>query len=275
MIEDLFKILSVYFFFEKKLAKFLCKREKAGAFATSLIDWFIYVINSTPCFLHGVLKQSDMKYSRICLMFTLVLWTFTINAHFDNYLTNSNIREFIELQELIDLNDINAALMANGVLVAQNVIETNLLATNNIILNTLVQDVDLDSPDRQNLFVIAMLTPYIGGEGVYSARAMLGIDPEDYNLPYRKGKTITEDSTRHNNLVKVYPNPANNQIIIEIPSVENMYIEIFDVYGKFVSGYPLSKIKNLLDISTFSKGVFIFKITNLNGVVESGKFIKL
>lgn len=82
-------------------------------------------------------------------------------------------------ENLFCLND-------NKMEVTQIIIETNKKVANDVYLSALSKDIEFDQTQRDALFAIASLTPYIGGEGVYSARVMLGLDPDDLNLPYRK-----------------------------------------------------------------------------------------
>ena len=129
----------------------------------------------------------------------------------------------------------------------------------------------MDSTDRQNLFAIAMLTPYVGGEGVYTTRAMLGIDPEDYNLPYRKGRPQDSIDVSGEEEVNVYPNPANSIITFETNCESVYYIEIYDIYGKQIGNY--SSHKKLIDLDISS--VCFYKVYGQMGIIKSGKFIKL
>ncbi|MCF8296889.1 MAG: T9SS type A sorting domain-containing protein [Saprospiraceae bacterium] len=59
----------------------------------------------------------------------------------------------------------------------------------------------------------------IGKEGVYTARVMLGLDPEDLNLPYRKKNPYPDtERSRNVNELTIYPNPTTNEITIELSS---------------------------------------------------------
>ncbi|MCF8296887.1 MAG: T9SS type A sorting domain-containing protein [Saprospiraceae bacterium] len=141
----------------------------------------------------------------------------TAYINFYNYRVNSTIAEFTEIQDLIDEGDINQALMENGIVVAQTVIEVNKQVTNDIYLNALANDIEFDQTQYDALFAIASLTPYVGGEGVYSARVMLGLDPDDLNLPYRK-KNPYPDTERSRSVyeLKIFPNPTQNEITIDL-----------------------------------------------------------
>ena len=160
-------------------------------------------------------------------------------------------------------------------LVAQNVIETNIQATNDIYLNTLAQDVELDSIDRQNLFAIAMLTPYVGGEGVYAARAMLGIDPEDYNLPYRIGRPLDSTVIVEINGVKLYPNPTDNRLTIEFDNkIETVQIIIYNLLGKEVINKSIYNQTSTIDLIKLKSGIYFYKISGNSIETISGKIIK-
>ena len=200
----------------------------------------------------------------------------TAYINFYNYLTNSNVREFIEVQELIDENNINQALMDNGAIVAQNVIEANQQYVNEVYLSSFAQDKYFTENQEQTLFAIAMLTPYIGGDAVYSARVMLGINPNDYNLAYRLARPTDSIQTIYNdNLVSIYPNPASTQLTIEFNynlETSSAFI-LYDITGRKVLEQNLSKNSNkfTLDISSLQNGVYFYKTSSDNSI--KGKLI--
>jgi hypothetical protein len=175
----------------------------------------------------------------------------------------NNIKNFIEAGE------INDALMNNGVFVASNLIENNMQVVNDIYLNTLAQGVRFDDIQRDALLAIAMLTPYLGGDAVYSARLMLGIDPRDYNLFHRYAKpestTLPVITT-----LKVYPNPVTDELTIEI--LDGMKdglvtVELFDLPGKkvFSLKIPISSSKGSVNLSGVKNGIYLLKVSDAFG----------
>lgn len=167
-------------------------------------------------------------------------------------------------------------VFGSRILTAQNVIETNKKATNDIYLNSWAQGKEINELQRQTLFAIAMLTPYVGGKGVYSARAMLGIEPEDYNLPYRKSKPGDTSATTDDDFkIKVYPNPTSGIISFEPECKTKYFIEIFDSYGKLIGNYSSDNLTTTVDLSKLNSGIYIYKVYTESGFVKSGKFIKL
>lgn len=193
----------------------------------------------------------------------------TAYINFYNYLTNRNVRNFLEVQELIDENIINQALMDNGAIVAQNVIEANKQYVNEIYLSSFAEDKYFTESQRQTLEAIAMLTPYIGGDAVYTARVMSGINPNTYQLPYRKGHfndiaiVITSE-----NPVMVYPNPAQSQLTVEfLHALETADVfTLYDITGRKVLEQTLKPdiLKLNIIVSGLDNGVYFYTFKSDN-----------
>jgi hypothetical protein len=64
--------------------------------------------------------------------------------------------------------------------------------------------------------------------------------------------------------LKIYPNPVNSLVTIE--AQQNMdSIEIFDIYGKKIQNILLNAKQIQLDLSSFSKGFYFFRISDATG----------
>ena len=70
--------------------------------------------------------------------------------------------------------------------------------------------------------------------------------------------TLTVESTSDNQLFKVYPNPVVSQI--NIAHNESIEATIFNQLGQHV----LTTQEKTIDLSSYSKGVYILKVRNLN-----------
>ncbi|MDB9955041.1 T9SS type A sorting domain-containing protein, partial [Flavobacteriaceae bacterium] len=71
--------------------------------------------------------------------------------------------------------------------------------------------------------------------------------------------------------LKLYPNPANNYVIVESDNSEILEISIFDTLGKNVM--PNSVLKNSrLDVSSLNRGVYFMRI-NANSTQVTKKII--
>jgi hypothetical protein len=199
----------------------------------------------------------------------------TAYINFYNYRTNSTIAEFVEIQNLIDIENLNDALQNNGLLVAQTLIETNKRVVNDIYLNSWAQNIDYDSVQKQALLDIAMLTPYIGGIGVYSARVMLGIEPEDFHLPYRFVKPLDSIHVSQLNHIKVYPNPVDNILNIELIEIENVQLNIYNTVGQKVLAFEIKNQSSQIDITSLKSGIYYYTISGENIETVTGKINKL
>ena len=74
-----------------------------------------------------------------------------------------------------------------------------------------------------------------------------------------------------NNSFSVFPNPANDKFIISASDQTISNIEIFDILGKKIYSQPHG---NTIDVSSFSKGLYLLKVYDTNGQVSSFKIIK-
>lgn len=63
--------------------------------------------------------------------------------------------------------------------------------------------------------------------------------------------------------IKIYPNPANDHLTVELPQNSSPFnYEIFNIEGKIISTGVINKNTNSIDISQFNSGSFILKIFN-------------
>jgi hypothetical protein len=122
---------------------------------------------------------------------------------------------------------------------------------------------------QQTLEAIAMLTPYIGGDAVYSARVMLGINPNSHQLPYRKGHfNNTAFSKSADNTVLVYANPAKSVLTVEfLHTLESVDVFIlYDIGGRKVLEQTLNPgmLTFYVNVSGLDNGVYFFNLKQDN-----------
>jgi len=82
----------------------------------------------------------------------------------------------------------------------------------------------------------------------------------------------TTPSTR---IVTCYPNPAISYINIDIQkiSAKSLSILVFNFLGKKVADFNEINLHNRIDLTNFSRGIYIFQLKDPSGrVIESGKF---
>jgi len=76
--------------------------------------------------------------------------------------------------------------------------------------------------------------------------------------------------------LRFYPNPANSFITFEDFSKKydkNYTIQLYNFLGKKVYEFNLADQKNVVNLSDFFRGIYIFQLRDPTGkIVESGKF---
>jgi Secretion system C-terminal sorting domain len=76
--------------------------------------------------------------------------------------------------------------------------------------------------------------------------------------------------------IRFYPNPAVSYITFEdfLRKYDKSYnIQLFNFLGKKVYEFSLSDQKNIVNLSDFFRGIYIFQLRDPSGkIVESGKF---
>ena len=75
----------------------------------------------------------------------------------------------------------------------------------------------------------------------------------------------------------IYPNPFSTSAIINIndaSQINNCELKIYNFLGAEVMSFPLTKQATLLETSSFSSGIYFYKIiNNSNKIIQSGKLI--
>jgi plastocyanin len=65
--------------------------------------------------------------------------------------------------------------------------------------------------------------------------------------------------------IKMYPNPASSKINFDVNKNEELNVKIYNLLGKEVLNSFIDKTNNAISIATLSKGMYIAKITSING----------
>ena len=91
-----------------------------------------------------------------------------------------------------------------------------------------------------------------------------------------KSTTLSIDDFENTNAVKLYPNPSNIGSVTVTNSATLNQIEIYDVLGKRVKQITItdnSDANQNIDISNLTKGIYIVRLSKINGELESKKLI--
>ena len=87
--------------------------------------------------------------------------------------------------------------------------------------------------------------------------------------------TPASNSQENSHIIKFYPNPATSIINFDFQNGydKNYTFQIFSFLGKKV--YELNNVtpKNIVNLTDFYRGIYIFQLRDRNGkVIDSGKF---
>jgi len=133
---------------------------------------------------------------------------------------------------------------------------------------------NLSDNDILILESIAYQYPFIGGEGVYRARAILGIDLDDTTIGYRQSsKPLPSKSSKL--VLMPNPNTGNFKIFSTEKFVKGTVISITDQTGRCVVEFTVENETNILDESlpTIQAGVYYVKAVTGKGTILTQKLV--
>jgi len=104
---------------------------------------------------------------------------------------------------------------------------------------------------------------------------LLGIDADDISeriLPMQPKVTGEGDFA-------VYPNPANESIVISYQGNDKAFsafeMNIYDIYSKLVKTYILKNEAEIIDIIDLPQGMYVYRLSRNNELLQTGKLIKM
>jgi hypothetical protein len=190
---------------------------------------------------------------------------------------NSGI--FEQITNLLQEEDNQTASIVNSTITPENLSESNLQLFNEMFLGTWAEhNFELNAYIHSILEFIAYQNPYSGGDAVYCARVMLGLDIADFiSIPEERRRAETESVTFFDQgLIVPNPNTGKMSYIYTNEYEDNSEFQIFNNRGKLIKSYTIEPdIKSLdIDLSDQPGGIYIYRIVT-NGKVFSGNKIIL
>jgi hypothetical protein len=217
------------------------------------------------------------------------------NEHIRDLLLGMNGMTLADYQTALDNAETN-----NALIISTEQYEINERLINDIYITYLRTGAgSFTEAEWQTISDLATQCPYIGGSAVLKARNLYTlINPlvgfEDVTLcnsvgVYKNGNnTFNNDNNMLDsmsavgallvdaNRLKIYPNPANSEINITYNTqVESQFI-IYDITGRAIveTKLPAKNAKVSVDISRISNGVYTYKQSIGESVINTGKFVK-
>lgn len=86
--------------------------------------------------------------------------------------------------------------------------------------------------------------------------------------PVTTGNTCTTLSTvgfNVNSNFKIYPNPTQNEVTIEINNLNEAKLEVFDINGRLLQKQTLNTAQNKVNVNDLPAGMYLFKVTSVEG----------
>ena len=150
---------------------------------------------------------------------------------------------------------------------------------NRIYLDSWCQQVfDFNPADRDSLISYAYGNPYAMGDGVFSARVLLGLDPDKVPLTQ---SAVVENKHSTTEQILFYPNPGKDKVCFigdteQVESGSLLAFELFDSFGKKVVDTAVANRHGEICVQlpgNISPGLYIVRIGEQSGNKVTGKII--
>jgi len=124
------------------------------------------------------------------------------------------------------------------------------------------------------LQTLASTSPFVNGDAVYTARAIVG-----YTEPVVIPKNLENDDNNSSDItVKIYPNPAENNINVELSGIATRQFRfvIRNILGVKLLEKQIGGNESLIsiDISNLNNGLYLYEIINIKGLnIKNGRLV--
>lgn len=187
----------------------------------------------------------------------------------------SEAEQVIKMREAMYKEDLAVAIEKLENFAGEDQVNENRREVNRIYINTWAQNQYQFTPEQEDaLNQLAYLTPYSGGDAVYTARVLLNIDPDDVGLDFVKPKA-PQPKASNEITAKVFPNPTKDKLTIQFTDVieADALICIYNNMGSLVYNDYISKgnSEKILDVSKLKSGLYFYNVSIYTIKVTSGK----
>jgi len=196
----------------------------------------------------------------------------SLNAQTGQYyydLKNGNIGKFDEIYRKMEAGDINNATLLNNQIAPVNSLEQYRKWVNAVYFDYIVTQKEIPQNIIVDLEALASSSPFVMGDAVYTARAIVGYIDPDVNPKNLKQENDVNNSSEIT--AKVYPNPANEYITVKI--VGNAEKSIKFVLTNMLGIKVLEKLIEIsnstykIDVHQLSQGIYIYEaLYKISGV---------
>ena len=202
---------------------------------------------------------------------------FSFQQYFNNLITsNTGLRH--DVFSLIEDGDYAQAYILNNSIMDTSTWDKTSKQVNRIYLDSWCQgQFDFVTQDKDSLWSIAHSSPYEKGNAVFSARVLLGLDPDKVPLPY--SLQVFPQEQKQEQLV-FYPNPSKGILYFKLDQdrIENNTageIILLDLLGRTIYKQDIMLLpgENSLALPKASPGVYLIRLTSICGLNETARII--
>lgn len=184
-----------------------------------------------------------------------------LKMQFCNALDEDAIGRFYKIEQLINEENYTNAYVENNKIVDQRSVAINKQMVNDIYLRTLAIGNKISPADKATLMEIATTLSLTGGDGVFWARSILGIDFEDLLSNYLRNTQTAVSTNAKNTQVRIAPNPTNGKAILNSNKPIN-YITLYNSLQQELKIQPTLMDNNTveIDLTLLTKGAYYVKV---------------
>lgn len=187
------------------------------------------------------------------------------NSLFLNDLRNGNIGTFQKIHQLIQEEKYDSALLLNQLITPENNLEVNRRWVDQVYLDFIASQRVMPQLIIDQLIDLASASPFVEGDAVYTARAIVNYQEEELNPKSMEGNNDdNENLTESWSIVTVFPNPANDKLMLETKD------------GQGFSGLLI--LRNTLGVKVLEKEIRmdgVYTSVDLKGLGEGMYFYEL
>ena len=85
---------------------------------------------------------------------------------------------------------------------------------------------------------------------------------------------FAENSASEQSTLIVFPNPANNELNIQINSIQTFHFTLYNSLGEKIIEQTLNNKSSTINLSAYSKGIYFYKMISDKSIIKTGKIIK-
>ncbi len=185
---------------------------------------------------------------------------------------NESMAFYSKYKDALDAEDLVLASEYLKGLSENNIAEQNIQTVNEIYIHYVEKGYQLSDEEYNTLYEIAGKIPHTEGDAVYTARIILGYDPDENDVqyaPFERNAFLTG--------LKVYPNPAKEFINFDFSSYHDaipISIELYNSMGqKFMEMNVILQARIQMNTESMPNGMYYYKVQSEKSNIGFGKIM--